>query len=273
MAPQSSGVKTADFQDVFRRQFSAAMFFPARLIAATSGFTFFVVFPLSAEMDMPRITTSGSVAIVEHFKSSGDWSVIELPRNTVSAFTSTTIEKVPVPVLIQRSIPQPTTIVNQNARLETFTQSFARRFDESLEESVATISASTSEVARGVVAAFGVEVKVAQANTQHIVAGVADTQPLRGAFEIEPEPTRSVNRIAVLSEHGTPSVIGASGPNLTRSQCGVVDWHRTVRINVLVEPKDWVHELSRHNSISVVFSGAQSMSSRLSAATLANIGS
>jgi hypothetical protein len=73
---------------------------------------------------------------------------------------------------------------------------------------------------------------------------VANIKTGSRSFEIEPNPSCGVNRPTVLSEHSTSTVIGASRPNLARSEC----WRerRSVPINVLVEPKNGVYELGRH---------------------------
>ncbi len=272
MATKPSSVQAADFQDLFRRQFGSSVTFSKSVIAATCGFTLLVVSLLCSKVEMERIYASPIVAVMQNLLANWDWSAIEIPRDYMGTLNSFPIPQIPITIRVSGSIPEPASIVNQHARLESFSQSLTRRFDESLKESVASITASAIEMPECIVAANRVEMKVAQAHAQHVVAPMANTENSGRSFEIEPNPFSGINRLAVLAEHGTPTVVRASGPNLTRSQCGVVGGNRTITINVLVEPEDWVHELGRHNGGHSLFCLA-TLGSLPSAATLANIGS
>lgn len=248
------------------------------MIAASGFFALLIVFQLSAEMKMERIATSTNVAVMEYFKSCWNWSVVKFPSNAMCLFGRNSVPHDTISIVSQSSVPQPATVVNQNVRLESFPQSFARRFEKYIKKPVATIATSSATMAERIVPTFCVEVKVVQSHAQHVIAPVANTEPVgRKSIEVEPSPSCGINRLAVFGEHGSTTFVGATSPNLAWSQSGIAGGHRSVEINVLEESKNGVYEAGRHNvrlSISdVVFSGTQSVTGRLSVATIANVDS
>ncbi len=268
MAPQFIGVKTADFQDVFRRQLCSTVFFSALLTASTCFLALFVILILSSEMKVEWIATTPNVARMEHFLADRNCSVINLPRNSVSAFWMEAVPEATITVIIQSPIVEPASVIYQDSALETFAQSSSRRLNQDLKKSVASIPASTCEMPRGIISSSRVEIEMLQTNTKHIVTSVANAEWSGGAIEIKPEPASS----HYLAKYCSSSVVGASSPNRARSQCGIVRRYGTSTINVLVESKNGVYELGRHNGAFVVISGFRSADDRLDAATLSKCG-
>lgn len=248
MTPFTSGVQTADFQNLIRRQFRTTMFFSMRLLASACCFALLIVFQLGAEMKMERVTTSPNVAVMEHLQSYRNWSIIKFPRNSMSSFAGFSVPHVPVSILIERTTPQPAPVVYQHAGLESFFQSFAWRFGNLWHQSSERISIATTSGAKTVVVWTSSKSQMTQTDASYVVAKVTDAQSFwHWTIEVEPMPFSGMEIIPVLSEHGASTISCASSPLLARSQCRVVGGHWTVAINVLEEPKDGVYELGRHN--------------------------
>ncbi len=230
--------------------FCFTVFFTALLIATALFVTLLNIAYLSAEMKMCRIYTSGSVAIgiVKNILADRDGAAIKFPRNAMATFTGNTIPHIPIAILIQSSVPEPVSIAFQHIALEPFEQTLAWWTQKGFEYSATSMTASTAGMTKAIVVRRSAKGKMLQPNAPCVIAEMADAKAIGNrAIEIEPNPFRSVKVIPILSENGTPSVIGASSPMPAvangRAGCG----HRPVTINVLVESENGVYELGRHN--------------------------
>ncbi len=275
MAPQSSGVKTADFQDVFRRQFRSTVFFTTLLISTTCFISFFHVFLLSSKMKVKRIHALSDMAIMQDALSFWNRTSIELPRNSVTAFCLMAIPHNSVPIVIQTTFPQPATITFQNHAFKSFTQILSWRAKEGSNYPETRMTTSTAAMTKAVVLRRCVDGEMVQPDALGIIAQMTHAQVWRNRTpEIEPNPSGSIDGISVLGEDSAPPVVRASSPMLAISDGSAGSRHGSIAINVLVEPENGVYEFSRHNDSSsvVVFSGTGRSNGLPSAATIAKFG-
>ncbi len=248
MAPQSSFFKTADFQDGFRRQLHSAVFCTACVISTTCFFALLVVALLSSKVKVKRTYTSSVVAIVQNILTDRDWSTIELPRNAMATFNGNSIPHRAVSVVIQTSLPYPTSVSFHDLTLESFEQTLARWSKEDWKDSAPRMTTATAAVPEAVVLSRSVESEVLQANTQCIITQMAHAHTGRNrAIKIEPNPFGGSKVITVLSKRCATSAIGASSPVPAIANGGARGRHRPSAINVLVESENGVYELGRHS--------------------------
>jgi hypothetical protein len=189
------------------------MLFSALLIASACLFSFAVVFGLSAEVQVRRIHASSIVAIVQNCFPNWNRSMIELPRNAMCSFNVFPVEKMPVPVLVQRAFPQPASIIDEHFGFKPFAERSAWRAGNLWHEAHETILVPSAQVPIRVVLAFGSEKQMRRPHATRIIALMANAESngeLSKTFLVD--EAGGSQRLSILRENGSTSISQSTSP-------------------------------------------------------------
>lgn len=240
-----------------RRQLRSTMKFATGMVATIALLAFLVIGLLCAQMQVKWVDTSSGVTGMKHVQPFRDWAVVNLPREAmrgIDAFQVGVVDA-PVTVLVQRSMPEPATVINHYPFLEPLLHRWTWTFYEGLQKPVATITTAPAKMTKPIVVAICADNEMTQSHTANVVAPVANSKTvLDWSIEIEPMPSGRKEIPAIISEQSTATVICAAYPNPALPQSWITRRNRAITVNVLEESKNGMYEFSGHghNLLSIV---------------------